>query len=280
MSERLHYFTEATTPVSFDCDDSDIDSDLDDLSRRPLSDTDRAKQHARQLQLWSDEARRRRSLLPPPPSPASASPRRRPSSASLHDVLPPSHALHPLNVLPAQLSAKITASEMRPRVSNDRQQSNLSERSRHPSASRRVARSQSAKNLRIRVTPSSSSKSLLSDIESESGQPLSAPHSPRATKDSELLKPTTCDTPIAQPKTAPLDSALVPIAQREDSTKQREQERPVVALTLPTTISNAPTNTTPTSESTPDSARPHLSRRMSFTDRVKRFPSLKKFLRR
>lgn len=123
MSERLHYFTEATTAVSFDCSDSDIDSDLED-SRRPISPTDRAKQHARQLQLWSDEARQRRR-------------------GTLH--------ASPQNVERARPPA-------------DRQQSNLSERARMSGNGRRVARSQSAKNLRIRVTPSSSSKSLLSDV--------------------------------------------------------------------------------------------------------------------
>lgn len=131
MSERLHYFTEATTAVSFDCSDSDIDSDLED-SRRPISPTDRAKQHARQLQLWSDEARqRRRGTLPSSPQ-------------NIERARPPA----------------------------DRQQSNLSERARISGNGRRVARSQSAKNLRIRVTPSSSSKSLLSDVSehNENGQ--------------------------------------------------------------------------------------------------------------
>lgn len=153
MSERLHYFTEASTPVSFDCDDSDIDSDLDDLSRRPQSDSDRAKIHARQLQLWSDEARRRLSGQPPSTPPQ----RRSTFSGSLSPNLIP---VHPQ---PAPLST-------------DRHQSNLSERCRRTA---RVSRSHSAKNLRIRLTPSSSSKSLLSDIESESGHPLSAPQSPR-----------------------------------------------------------------------------------------------------
>lgn len=141
MSERLHYFAEASTPVSFDCSDSDIDSDLDD-SRRPISPTDRAKQHARQLQLWSDEARRRRRTTLP-------------SSASL---------------------------DGRTRPPADRQQSNLSERARLVGSSRHVARSNSAKNLRIRVTPSSSSKSLLSDV--------SDPAMPSAPVSVNLLLPT------------------------------------------------------------------------------------------
>lgn len=132
MSERLHYFTETTTTaISFDCSDSDIDSDLED-ARRPASATDRAKLHTRQFQLWSDEARarqRRRGTLP--------------------------SALH--NTVCARPPA-------------DRQQSNLSERARMSGSTRRVVRSHSAKNLRIRVTPSSSSKSLLSDISEHNEQ--------------------------------------------------------------------------------------------------------------
>lgn len=120
MAERLHYFNEATTIVSFECSDSDIESDVED-PRRLLNASDRAKQHALQLQLWSDAARDVRA-------------RRR------------------------TLSSRGCPS--------DRQQSNLSsDQSRHRSSS--LGRSHSCKSLRIRVTPSSSSRSLLSDVSAE-----------------------------------------------------------------------------------------------------------------
>lgn len=120
MAERLHYFNEATTIVSFECSDSDIESDVED-PRRLRNASDRAKQHAVQLQLWSDAARDVRG-------------RRR------------------------TLSSRGCPS--------DRQQSNLSsDQSRHRSSS--LGRSHSCKSLRIRVTPSSSSRSLLSDVSAE-----------------------------------------------------------------------------------------------------------------
>lgn len=274
MAERLHYFTEASTPVSFDCSDSDIDSDLDDLSRRPISEADRAKQHARQLQLWSDEARRRRSPTPAP----GLSPRRRPSSASLHDVIPPS--LGPPAV-PAP--PKLAPTELR-RLSADRQQSNLSERARLPN-SRRVSRSHSAKNLRIRITPSSSSKSLLSDIESELGNSASAsaPQSPRV-------------GPLMDMKPAINEKPALPLSMggnekhphvtdekgnRPEPAQAVERNEPA-ALTLTPAPNPVPikANKNETSKSTTDSARPNLSRRMSFHVRGKRLASWRKLWRR
>lgn len=267
--------------MAFDCDDSDIDSDLDDLSRRPISDLDRAKIHARQLQLWSDEARRRLSGNTPPPPPLTA--RRRPSSASLQDKdrvndddklkhKDKEEPISPFTTSPG-LTSKM-ASDRRYSASVDRQQSNLSERSRHASALHRVSRSQSAKNLRIRVTPSSSSKSLVSDIESELGQPASVPQSPHnpALQDPKpalperTLPPTTLPTSLLPDRAEP--NAL-------HAAKQRSPQETVAALKL-----------TPTSESSntsnlgQDDPTANVSRRMSFTRRVRRLSSLKKFLRR
>lgn len=220
MSERLHYFTEASTPVAFDCSDSDIESDLDD-SRRPVSESDRAKEHARQFQLWSDEARRRRRSTLPSPSPPSRTPA-------------------------------------------DRQQSNLSERTRltssphihhsshphHPHThhshvpghQRRVSRSHSAKNLRIRLTPSSSSRSLVSDIESEQGLPPSLPQSPaNATLSSpgqltERLPPLDRSTHISIPTL----SSPTPILPMSPATLPAEDWEAVGNLNLHDTVDDEP----------------------------------------
>lgn len=290
MSERLHYFTEASTPVSFDCSDSDIDSDQDDLFRRPISESDRLKQHARQLQLWSDEARRRRSpaLSPPPPSPPSTalSPHRRPSSSVIiHDSIPAD--------FPSPLSTGITSTptpDFRPRLSADRQQSNLSERARP--ASRRVSRSHSAKNLRIRITPSSSSKSLLSDIESELGHPVSAvsaPQSPRlipappdstkrpsvSEKPAPLLPPTVVNISAPLPK-----ETHVPLPVPDRSQPSVFPDRHAAALG-PVPVNDAEEKEPADAESSEeDTPRPRLGRKLSFVTRVKRIPSLRKLWRR
>lgn len=260
--------------MSFDCSDSDIDSDLDDLSRRPTSEADRAKQHARQLQLWSDEARRRRSPAPAP----GLSPRRRPSSASLHDVIPSS--LGPPAV-PAP--PKLAPTELR-RLSADRQQSNLSERARLPN-SRRVSRSHSAKNLRIRITPSSSSKSLLSDIESELGNSASAsaPQSPRVGPLMDM-RPAINEKPALRPSLGENDKRPHGINDKGIMSKpaQAMEHNEPAALTL-TPIPNPDhnkANKNDTGKSTTDSARPNLSRRMSFHVRGRRLPSWRKLWRR
>lgn len=148
MSERLHYFNEATTPVAFDLEDSDIDS-VEDALRRPTSEVERNKQHKTQFQLWSDEVRRRRTVMPP---------QRRPSSSSVHDapIISTNHAFFP-----------VALDDRTFRASMDRQPSNLSDRSRNPT-SLRLSRSSSGKKLRIQITPSSSTKSLTSDIDSDS----------------------------------------------------------------------------------------------------------------
>lgn len=160
MSERLHYFNEAATPVAFDLEDSDIDS-AEEALRRPTTEVERNKQHATQFQIWSDEVRRRRTVLPP---------QRRPSTSSLHDVIAPAvvtnNAFFPVAALPLD--------ERTFRASMDRQPSNLSDRSRNP-ASLRMSRSSSGKKVRITVTPSSSTKSLTSDIDSDSS---TMPNSP------------------------------------------------------------------------------------------------------
>lgn len=252
MAERLHYFTEVSTPVSFDCDDSEIDSDLEvDLSRRPVTDSDRAKIHARQLQLWSDEARRRRSGNLPAPQIASA--HRRPSSASASDVFP-----HLTTVSP----------ETRARISTDRQQSNLSERARNRA---RVSRSHSAKNLRIRITPSSSSKSLVSDIESELGHPTSVPQSPHVIPHLPDIKQLTDDKPLC----------TSPLPDREETHPVEHTKKPDLlvpsSFTL-TTSSDSPTKTS--NEPATEEAAPKLTRRMSFSRRVKRFSNIKRWLRR
>lgn len=274
MAERLHYFTEASTPVSFDCSDSDIDSDIDDLSRRPTSDADRAKQHARQLQLWSDEARRRRSPAPAP----GLSPRRRPSFVSLHDVLPP--ALGP----PAVASPpKPAATELR-RLSADRQQSNLSERARLPN-SRRVSRSHSAKNLRIRITPSSSSKSLLSDIESELGTSVSAsaPQSPRTVPAD--LKPIrndkdTAESLLDETDKIVLDSKPVPtLPALSPATGKELVTAPSASPRMPDRIS-ADKDETQEAGADTGRLRRQLSKRMSFHVRGKRLRSWRKLWRR
>ncbi len=148
MSERLHYFNEAATPVAFDLEDSDIDS-VEDALRRPTSEVERNKQHKTQFQLWSDEVRRRRTVMPP---------QRRPSSSSVHDVpmIATNNAFFP-----------VALDDRTFRASMDRQPSNLSDRSRNPT-SLRLSRSSSGKKLRIQLTPSSSTKSLTSDIDSDS----------------------------------------------------------------------------------------------------------------
>lgn len=160
MSERLHYFNEAATPVAFDLEDSDIDS-AEEALRRPNTEVERNKQHATQYQIWSDEVRRRRTA---------AVPQRRPSTSSLHDVIAPAvvtnNAFFPVAALPLD--------ERTFRASMDRQPSNLSDRSRNP-ASLRMSRSSSGKKVRITVTPSSSTKSLTSDIDSDSS---TMPNSP------------------------------------------------------------------------------------------------------
>lgn len=147
MAERLHYFSEASTPITFDVDDSDND---EEDSRRPTTEVDRTKHHAGQFQLWSDEARRRRTVLPP---------QGRPSTSSLADtpMVVTNNAFFP-----------VAMDERAFRASIDRQQSNLSDRSRNPPGSLRLSQSSSGKNLRIRITPSSSTKSLTSDIDSDS----------------------------------------------------------------------------------------------------------------
>lgn len=285
MSERLHYFTEATTPVSFDCSDSDIDSDLDDLSRRPISESDRAKQHARQLQLWSDEARRRRSpALSPTPA---LTPHRRPSSVSLHDVLPP--GLPEVAAPPPSAPKMTTPNELLARVSADRQQSNLSERARVPN-SRRVSRSHSAKNLRIRITPSSSSKSLMSDIESELGHsaPVSAPQSPQVAILGVDTKPT-----INEKTTLP--PAQVALTKTYPETEQKPQI-PIEKIAPPETLECEEPPLAPTPAKSPDPNKPiagnkvdhdedagnrsRLVRRMSFVVRGKRLSFLRKLWRR
>lgn len=264
MAERLHYFTEASTPVSFDCSDSDIDSDLDDLSRRPISEIDRVKQHARQLQLWSDEARRRRSPA------LSPTPRRRPSTASLHDM-PPS--LLPEFCPPPSVRA---------RQSHDRQQSNLSERARPPS-SRRVSRSHSAKNLRIRITPSSSSKSLMSDIDSEIGNsiPPSAPQSPAVGVKTAVMaaedrlaqlniknkEEKRLTTTVTEKKHKPVEKKVREFVPLEKSETEVEEEPEV----------ESENNAT---EERQSSERAKLTRRMSFSVRGKRLLSLKRLWRR
>lgn len=268
MSERLHYFTEASTPVSFDCDDSEIDSDIDDLTRRPTTETDRAKQHQRQLQLWSDEARRRRSAIVQTTS-SPASPIRRPSMNSMNEV---SHL--GLSSLPHQLSAKLQSPEMRARLSADRstyrQQSNLSERTR--SASNRVSRSPSSKNLKIRITPSSSTKSLLSDIESELGTFASHPHSP--------LVNTKADDPLkgADRATAPIASVL------KQGETQHVSSRQQVALSKNQSDKKGSNKSVSASDQNNDEeeqqAQTVISRRMSFTERVKKFTPWKRLLRR
>lgn len=268
MSERLHYFTEASTPVSFDCDDSEIDSDIDDLARRPTTETDRAKQHQRQLQLWSDEARRRRSAIVQTTS-SPASPIRRQSMNSMNEV-----SQLGLSSLPHQLSAKLQSPEMRARLSADRstyrQQSNLSERTR--SASSRVSRSPSSKNLKIRITPSSSTKSLLSDIESELGTFASHPQSPPINaKAEDPLKG-------ADRATAPIASVSKQGEALHVSSHQKE------VLSNNQTDEKANNKSVSTSDQVNDEqeqqAQTVIPRRMSFTERVKKLTSWKRLLRR
>ncbi|PXF43109.1 hypothetical protein BWQ96_07143 [Gracilariopsis chorda] len=252
MAERLHYFTEASTPVSFDCDDSDIDSDLDDLSRRPQSDSDRAKIHARQLQLWSDEARRRLSGQPPSTPPQ----RRSTFSGSL------SPNLIPIHLQPTTLST-------------DRQQSNLSERSR---PSQRVSRSHSAKNLRIRITPSSSSKSLLSDIESESGHPLSAPQSPRRNTLTDVRLPS-ANKPLppscVPPTSAPKNPRAAPAVNKQHNAKPQPSAAHSCSPVTHAAPAYSPPETkldaNPSDVDEQDHATVRLSTRHSFSRRIRRW---------
>ncbi|CAN8066572.1 unnamed protein product [Agarophyton chilense] len=256
MSERLHYFAEATTPVSFDCDASEIESDLGDL-RRPQTDTDRLNNHTRQLQLWSDEARRRLGASVTQSSPTV-------QRRVTHSSPPPPPPTPP---------------------TPDRHQSNLSERARS-ATSRPVPRSHSAKNLRIRVTPSSSSKSLLSDIESElcahaaHTASSSAPTSPRLR--AALAPPSSQRAPLSQPSQQPHQAASAVV----------KAPRP---QPLPAALVLSPTNVEPVSatrrgkllrhdnddddDDDDSDADASLSRRQSFYRRIKRF-SLRRLLRR
>lgn len=184
MGERLHYFAETTTPVAFDVDNGDEISNEQLATSRPTTDAERAVQHARQFQLWSDEARRHRA----PIATAPGLPPRSASSSSLHN-LPPSAALS----VPVE------------RVANDRPPTTVSERARtnNRSFSQSRSTSTSSKNLRIRITPSptSSSKSLMSDGEPDPVNTFPVPYqppSPRPVPESTVPKPA-----MFQPKTAP-----------------------------------------------------------------------------
>lgn len=199
MSERLHYFNEATTPVMFDCSDSDIDSDVDD-SRLPLSPSDRAKQHALQLQLWSDEARRRRRCTLPSSRGASCDRQQSNLSSDRNRRSSPSAVSH--SIASAAVFPGSTA------------QSNGANNS---ASAKNVGRSHSAKNLRIRVTPSSSSRSLLSDV-SELALPPSLAASACNTTSQRLSNPTSCNAvPCSLPSTSPQNLGLNPLALRRAS---------------------------------------------------------------
>lgn len=166
MGERLHYFAEATTMVSFDCADSDIESDIDivhDL-RRPLSATDRAKQHTLQYQLWSDEARGRLRTLSATASPINSIDRAPPphshaSSSNVDQPNSPSDSArklqHPKSPTTAAYDSKIFT-----HFSYNEKSSSLVSIN---DVSSSLKRSHSAKNLRIRITPSTSNRSLLSN---------------------------------------------------------------------------------------------------------------------
>lgn len=259
MAERLHYFSEATTPITFEVDDSDND---EDESRRPTTELERNKHHAGQFQLWSDEARRRRTVLPP---------QRRPSTSSLHDV--------PM-VVTNNAFFPVAMDERAFRASIDRQQSNLSDRSRNPPGTLRLSQSSSGKNLRIRITPSSSTKSLTSDIDSDSSfmpnSPLKqtltystlAPHpSSRKFDDSVpsnliLAQPMRKSASAADLRTHPTSTSVSP----RYHTAVFENKRPKSSLKAPIQPSAS------ASEYTRYSSRPAASRANSSYSPTRRAP--------
>lgn len=175
MAERLHYFTEATTAVSFDCSDSDIDSDVDvHDSRRPLSAYDRAKQHALQLQLWSDEARGRRRTLPTGVGRGSVEDRQQ-SNLSERTRRNQQQQIPTNSTSPSPINSNLLhhqgnmlgAGSGGSTISLNNDSSNTNGCSGSGGSGRLLTRCHSSKNLRIRVTPSSSSRSLLSDVSAE-----------------------------------------------------------------------------------------------------------------
>lgn len=141
MSERLHYFDD---PLGGPLVTFEGESDLDDAAgpdlRRPKSCAERTSEHARQLSLWAEEARRRRAPVG----------RGRRLSNGSSGGGPPDFKMR---------------GRSRSSCDRDRLPSNLSVRT--PSnLSSRMSRSPSNKSLVIRITPSNSTMSLFSDIDS------------------------------------------------------------------------------------------------------------------